>query len=116
MPGLGEPGQLIDSAFHRAPRLDVRIEEVAADEDGVDRAREALVDGPAEGGQLSLALADGGRSEVRVPRPQVDVGQVQQQRHAWRVPPSPARQGAACGPPYCAIGVPPRTRPHRPPA
>ena len=55
------------------------------------RSREADVDGPHEGRQLSFALLHRGRAHVGVAGPEVHVGEVQQQRHLWPLPPCPAR-------------------------
>ena len=68
--------QLGGDALDRAPRLHVRVEQVAGDQDEVDLLGDRQVDGRREGGELPLAL--GGRllAEVVVARAEMDVGGV----------------------------------------
>ena len=69
----GEPLQLGGDALDGAARLDVRVEQVAGDQEEVDLLGEGQVDGGLEGGELALAL--GGRllAEVVVTRAEMDV-------------------------------------------
>ena len=67
-PRLGQALELGRHALDRAPRLDVRVEQVAGDQEEVDLLGEREVDGRLERGELPLAL--GGRllAEIVVSR------------------------------------------------
>ena len=72
-PGIGQPLELGGDALDRAARLDVRVEQVAGDQEEVDLLGEGKVDGRLEGRELALAL--GGRllTEIVVSRAEMDV-------------------------------------------
>ena len=65
----------------------------------VDRALESHVDRALEGTELACALLGRRRPEVLMPRAEMDVGEVQQQRHpvwlALRL--TDAQRGPSCG-------------------
>ena len=80
-PGLGQALELGGDALDRAARLDVRIEQVAGDQEEVDLLGQGEVDGRLEGRELALAL--GGRllSEIVVSRTEMDVRGVDDPEH-----------------------------------
>ncbi len=84
--GLRKPGELGGHALHRALGLDVRVEQVAGDEEQVHLLGDREVDGGAERGKLPLALGRRGLPEIRVTRAEVDVCDVQQSKHRVRLP------------------------------
>ena len=73
MRASAEPLELRGDALDRAARLDVRVEQVAGDQEEVDLLRDGEVDGRLERRELPLAL--GGRllAEIVVTRAEVDV-------------------------------------------
>jgi hypothetical protein len=81
-PGVDQPLQLGRRPLDRAAWLDIRVEQVARDQDEVDLLGEGKVDRCHEGRELALTLCRGSVAEVRVPRPEMDVGRVQQSQHA----------------------------------
>ncbi len=80
-PGLGQALELGGDALDRAARLDVRVEQVAGDQEEVDLLGQGKVDGRLEGRELALAL--GGRllSEIVVSRTEMDVRGVDDPEH-----------------------------------
>ena len=74
--GLDEPRELGGHALDRAPRLDVRVEQVAGDQDEVDALRDREVHGGREGRELPFALGSRLLSEVVVTGAEMDVGGV----------------------------------------
>ena len=85
-PSVDEALQLRGRALDGSSRLDVRIEQVARDQHEVDLLGEGEVDRRHECRELPLPLRRGPISQVRVPRPKVDVGGVEQSQHALRAP------------------------------
>ena len=79
--GIGQPLELGRRALHGAPRLRVRVEQVAGDQQGVDLLLEGEVDGGTERDELALALGGGLVAQVGVAGAQVDVGRVEQAQH-----------------------------------
>ena len=75
---VDEALELRRHAFDRPTRLDVRVEEVAGDQDEVDLLREGEVDGRLEGRELPLALRGGLLAEVLVPRAEMHVRGVEE--------------------------------------
>ncbi len=101
---MGEAGELGRDALDRAPGLDVRVEQVAGDEEQVHLLGQREVDRGLERRELALALRGGRLAEIRVARAEVDVRGVQQSQHGvCRLPslvtvPGPAsRAGPASG-------------------
>ena len=80
-PGLGQALEFGGDALDRAARLDVRVEQVAGDQEEVDLLGQGKVDGRLEGRELALAL--GGRllSEIVVSRTEMDVRGVDDPEH-----------------------------------
>ena len=78
---VGQARELGGDALDRAARLDVRVEQVAGDQEQVDLLAEGEVDGGLEGRELALAL--GGRllAEIVVPRAEMDVRGVDDPEH-----------------------------------
>ena len=78
---LGEPLELGGDALDRAARLDVRVEQVAGDQEQVDLLGQGEVDRRLERRELALAL--GGRllAEIVVPRAEMDVRGVDDPEH-----------------------------------
>ena len=83
---LDEALELGRDALDRAARLDVRVEQVAGDEEQVDLLGEREVDGRLEGRELALALGRRLLAEVVVARTEMDV----------RGMDDPEHRGAAC--------------------
>ena len=80
-PGVGEPLQLGRDALDRPARLDVRVEQVAGDEEEVDLLRDGEVDGSLEGRELAFALSGRLLTEIVVSRTQVDVSGMDDPEH-----------------------------------
>ena len=80
-PGPGQSLELRGDALDRAARLDVRVEQVAGDQEQVDLLGERQVDGGLERGELALPLGGGLLPQVVMPRPEVDVCGVDQPQH-----------------------------------
>ena len=100
-------------ALDRSARLDVRVEQVARDQDEVDLLREREVDRRHEGRELPLPLRRGPVAEVGVAGPEMHVGGMEQSQHACERPPlcaprrhvRPGERGAPnCSPLACANG------------
>ena len=83
-PGLGQALELGRHALHRPSWLDVRIEQVARDQEEIHLLREGEVDRRLEGRELALAL--GGRllAEIVMPGAEVDVRGVDDPEHRGR--------------------------------
>ena len=79
--GIRQPLELGRRALHGAPRLRVRVEEVADDQQRVDLLLEGEVDGGTERHELALALGGGLVAQVGVAGTQVDVGRMEQAQH-----------------------------------
>jgi hypothetical protein len=88
----GKSGDLGGDALDRPLGLEIRVEQVAGDEDDVDHLGQGEVDRGREGGELALALGYRGLPEVGVPGPKMDVRGVQQSEHPVRRPPMSRRQ------------------------
>ena len=78
---VGQALELRHRSLHRAPRLRVRVEEVACHEQHVGLLREGKVDRGTEGGELALALGRGLVSQVGVPGTKVDVSRMDEAQH-----------------------------------
>ena len=78
---VDEAPELAGGALHRAARLDIGVEEVAGDQEQVDPLRQGEIDAGDERGVLPLALRRRLVAQVRVPRPEVDIGRVEQAQH-----------------------------------
>ena len=76
--------QLGRDALHGSPRLRVRVEQVAGDEEEVDLLVEGELDGGLERRELALALRRRRLAEVGMTGPQMHVGRVEQSKHAER--------------------------------
>ena len=72
-PRVGEPLQLRGDALDRAARLDVRVEQVAGDQEEVDLLGEGEVDGRLECRELALALRRRLLAEIVVAGAEMDV-------------------------------------------
>src|SRR4029079_9303393 len=107
-PRLDEALELCRRALDGPPRLDVRVEQVARDEDEIHLLRQGKVDGRHEGRELPLPLCRGPIPEVRVPRAQVDGGGVEQSQHALERPPQ-LRPDARLSPASEAPPIAPRS-------
>ncbi len=72
-PRFDQAGELRRDALHRAARLDVRVEQVAGDQEQVDLLGQGEIDRGLERRELTFAL--GGRllTEIVVPRAEMDV-------------------------------------------
>ena len=81
-PRLREPPELRGHALDRALGLDVRVEQVARDEEQVDLLADREVHARLERGELALALGGRGVPEVGVTGAEMHVGGVQQAEHA----------------------------------
>ena len=79
--GLDQPLELGRDALHRAARLDVRVEEVAGDQEEVDLLGQGEVDGRLERRELALTLGAGLLAEIVVSRAQMDVCGMDQPQH-----------------------------------
>ncbi len=106
-PRVSQACQLRGDALDRAARLDVRVEQVAGDQEEVDLLGDGEVDGRLEGGELSLALRCGLLTEIVVSRAEVDVRGVDDPEHrSAALPPRGHRledrgvchAGPGCGP------------------
>ena len=73
---IDEPLQLGGDAFHGTARLDVRVEEVAGDEEQIHLLDEREIDRTGERRELSFTLRGGLLAEIVVSRAQVDVSGV----------------------------------------
>src|SRR4029078_814354 len=73
--------ELRGDALDRPPRLGIRVEEVAGDDEEVDLLLDREIDGCLEGGALALTLRRRALAEVGVTSTQVDVRGVEQTEH-----------------------------------
>ena len=87
--GSGDATELGGHAFHRSARLRVRVEEVAGDEEQIDRLGNGEVDRGSESCELAFAKNRCSLSEIGVPSPEVDIGGVKQTKHR--------ASGSSCG-------------------
>jgi hypothetical protein len=97
---LEEAVQLGRDTLDRTPRLGVRVEEIAADQEEVDLLGDRKIDGRDEGRELSLSLCGCPIAEVRMAGAEVNVSGVQESEHAELEPPlawSPGRNGCYVG-------------------
>jgi hypothetical protein len=79
--GAGQAAQFRSDAFDRAPRLRVRVEEVAGDQEDIDLLGHRQLNGRLEGCELAFAEDGGTLAEIRMSGAQMDVGSVQQPQH-----------------------------------
>ncbi len=80
-PAVDQPLELGGDALDRPPRLDVRVEQVAGDQEQVHLLGQGEVDGGLEGRELTLPLSAGLFAEIVVSRAQMDVGGVDEPQH-----------------------------------
>ena len=80
-PRVGQALQLGRDALDGAARLDVRVEQVAGDQEEVDLLGEGEVDGGLERRELALPLGGGLLAEIVVTRAEMDVCGVDEPQH-----------------------------------
>ena len=78
---VSDPLELRQRSLDRTAWLRIGVEQVAADEHHVHATFEAHVHGPRERGQLALALLGRRLAQVGMTSSQVDVREMEQQRH-----------------------------------
>ncbi len=84
--------QLRGHPLHRAPWLDVGIEQVTGDQEQVHLLRDRQVDAGAERRELALALGRSSLAEISMASAEVDVRGVEQSEHAVGLPPNHHRR------------------------
>jgi hypothetical protein len=77
----GKPGKLGRDAFSGSPRLGIRVEEVAGNQEQVDPLLDREVDRRLEGRELALALGRRLIAHVGVAGPEMDVGCMDDAEH-----------------------------------
>ena len=71
--GQGQTLELLGHPLDRSARLDVRVEQVAGDQEEVDLLGQGQVDGRPERRELAIPLGGGLHTEVVVTRAEMDV-------------------------------------------
>ncbi len=105
---VGQPLELRRDPLHGAARLDVRVEQVAGDQEEVDLLRQREVDRRLEGRELPLPLCGRLLTEIVVSRAQMDVRGVDDPEHraAAVLPGGHARTTGSPSRRWCERGAP----------